>query len=525
MPSVYVDGNAVATKRTPTPRKEEREVPMNYSEVEVKREGTQVVLPPNMSYDEAIAWMERKRDEDEQVVSINEAFDCFPFDGAHALMLALRQKFGWTSMIPTPGFFGTKNPPAMMAVRVGPDTTVQVPWGRMQIPGVDGWLQTQYRYSSGQLTFAITAQVKQKHRHTVQQITQLVRDFLATDSIYRGKALRVNLRDFNPENDDPMALSPEFMDTKDTKQYELVFPAETRDVIQDALFTPIENADACRAAHIPLKRGILLEGPYGVGKTMTAAVTAAKCVRNGWTFIYLHSVEQLSRAVNFAKQYGPAVIFAEDVDRVVSGPRDTALDAILNVIDGVDTKGVEVITVLTTNHIEKINRALLRPGRIDAVVSVRPPDAEAVRTLLRMYGRGLVDSNTDLERVGEALAGQIPAVIREVVERAKLTSISRHANDARGVTITEEDLLRASRGMLDQVALVNAPIRREPTATEAFATDLANRFFATLELLRKNPTARQVDVDIYTSNDNYLGGFGNSEEAQKVLKASGFSVE
>src|SRR5262249_43736373 len=150
-----------------------------------------------------------------------------------------------------------------------------------------------------------------------------------------------------------------------------------------------------------------------------------KAVRNGWTFIYLDTVLDLKRGLDFAARYAPAVLFAEDIDRVVDGERSVSLDEILNTIDGVDTKNGEIITVFTTNHVEKINPAMLRMGRLDALIHVAPPDAKAAERLVQLYSRGLLEDNCDLTEVGKMLSGKIPAFIREVTERAKIATIAR----------------------------------------------------------------------------------------------------
>ncbi len=172
----------------------------------------------------------------------------------------------------------------------------------------------------------------------------------------------------------------------------------------------------------------------------------------------------------FARCYQPAVVFAEDVDRVTDGERDVNMDDILNTIDGVESKGTEIITILTTNHVENIDQAMLRPGRLDSVISVSPPDAAAAQKLVKIYARGLISENECLDQVGKELDGQIPAVIREVVERSKLAAIKR-LNPGEPLSVTQDDLVVASRGMKHHLELlqVKAP---EPTAAERLATAL-----------------------------------------------------
>lgn len=421
-------------------------------QVAVEKSGEKIVLPEGMSFDDAIDWMKKRKQDEEREIRVHEKVDAYPFDGAYALAKALAHKFGWVDLVPTPGFWGDK-PPVMVGVEVAPGETVQVPWGRLQIPGVEGYIETGMNMGDGRLIFELGGVVKQKNKKAVAEIAALTRQFVKESSIYRGKAIRVAFPEkdeekFNPNN------CPKFLDVTQVKPDELIFADDVNRGIQTSLFTPVEKTDQCRQYKIPLKRGILLEGPYGTGKTLTANVAAKKCVDNGWTFIYVDSVSNLQQALAFAAQYQPAMLFAEDIDRVMEGEdRDSEMDAILNTIDGIASKSTETIVVLTTNHVEKINQAMLRPGRLDAVISVKAPDAEAVQKLVQLFGRGRIRQGEDLVKIGLLLQGQIPAVIREVVERAKLSAVTRLPDGAE-LEITAADLAEATHGMLEHLKLL-----------------------------------------------------------------------
>lgn len=440
----------------------------------IKREGKQLILPENMSTAEAITWLQRQMVEDEADVAVSEEVPgAYPMDAAIAFMKALKERYGWTEMVPSPGFFGPK-PPTMVGVEIAPGKTIQVPWGRVQIPGVSGFLQTAFAMKDNRPIFAITGVVKRKDRAEVTKIAERTRELVRDESIYRGKAIRVHFNDpnetgvqFNP------AQGPTFMDLVNVKTEELIFPAQTQKMITDALFTPIEKTELCRKYAIPRKRGILLAGPYGTGKSLTASVTAKKCEDNKWTFIYLQSVKQLQEAIYFAQQYSPAVIFSEDIDQVVTGGRTQQVNEILNTIDGIDTKHSELIVVLTTNHIENIEKAMLRPGRLDAVIQVRPPDQEAVIRLIKLYSRGILRAN-DAELVGVAqkLQGNIPAFIRETVERAKLSAVTRLENSDQ-MHINATDLEAASDSLLEHLELMKEEVEDERSDEEKAAQVIA----------------------------------------------------
>lgn len=253
---------------------------------------------------------------------------------------------------------------------------------------------------------------------------------------------------------------------------------------------------------------------YGTGKTMTANVTSKVCVDNGWTYILLDDIRALKEALLFAQRYQPAVVFAEDVDRVAEH-RDQRGNDLLNTIDGVLTKNSQVITVLTTNHVEKLDRAMLRPGRLDAVITVRPPEAEAVERLVRLYGRGLVVADEDLTAVGEALAGNIPATIREVVERSKLAMVGAGRD-----SVTAEDLLLAGKGMERHLSLLQ-DVKPQPTAQHqlgaAFGRIIEEHMLPTDTLERK--MGEMTDTLVNATMAQLAAASKNAQSAQRGAKA------
>jgi transitional endoplasmic reticulum ATPase len=98
----------------------------------------QIIVPESMSMDDAIRWLHRKVEEENAEVNIHHTIACFPLDGAQALQKAISERYGWSGLVPTPGFFGD-SPPHMVSCEAGWGKRVQVPWGRMEIPGISGW--------------------------------------------------------------------------------------------------------------------------------------------------------------------------------------------------------------------------------------------------------------------------------------------------------------------------------------------------------------------------------------------------
>jgi ATPase family protein associated with various cellular activities (AAA) len=431
---------------------------LKFKTVGLVREGTQIIIPPDMTIRESIIWLTRLEAEDELEVAVDEEVEAFPLEGAFAFAKAISRTYGFAGLVPTPGWFGMKIPPTLVSVEVGINQTEQVPWGRVEIPDIAGYLETGMCEKDGRWIFKISGVIQQKSKQAVKTLAALTRELVRTESIYRGHAIRVAFpakaqsddeedEEFNPRE------CPKFVDTSAFRADELIFPNDVEQEVVTSLFTPIEHTQRCRNYEIPLKRGILLEGDYGVGKTLAANVAARKCVENGWTAIYINRAADLESAIHFARSYQPALIFAEDIDRAMEGERDEDMDAILNKIDGVDTKGMELIVCLTTNKVQNIEVSMLRPGRLDAVISIKPPDAEASLRLVRLYARGLLNDLDDFTAVGRKLAGNKPAVIREIVERSKLASIARLPPES-PLQLSAADLAFAADQMANHLRLM-----------------------------------------------------------------------
>lgn len=423
------------------------------SVAQIEYYGEKLILPTGMSIDQAKDLLTRRQKYLEEKVNISASFDVFPWDGALALDAVLTAKFGWSPATATPGFFGD-TPPRMITIDVGPREQRQVPWGAFSLPGVSGLLHTGVERAGARFKFAINAEVKRKDEATVKDIIDRLRSYLSENSIYRGKAIKIRFRD---DDGDPLAMpDPKFLDTSLVKPEQLVFAKDVQDAIETSLFTPITRTADCLENGLPVKRGVLLGGTFGTGKTLAAHVASKLAVDNGITYVYVPRADELADAIEFAKQYqSPAcVVFCEDIDRVMSGERDVEMDDILNIIDGIDTKRANIITVLTTNELKAINPAMLRPGRLDAVIEVTPPDADAVQRLLRLYGGASILPETDLSRVGSELAGNIPAVIEEVVKRSKLAQLRFQPKGEKVTNIGEEALMVAAKTMNAQLQLL-----------------------------------------------------------------------
>ena len=437
----------------------------------IQHEGRAITLPGDpgkMPIDKAIEALKRRLDADSQMVKVHEIIDAYPLDALVAFVKAMTKLYGWASPVSTPDFFGPQ-PPHIFSVKTGhrDEDVVQCPFGAFKLPGVDENIHVTMTSSpkgDGSQVLVIYGQIKQKDKHMVLELATETRRIVREESIYKGKAIQLTV------NEDGILVldnPPVFMDTSKVSEGDLIFNENTAHQIDTNILVPMKRTAECRKHKIPLKRGILLEGPFGTGKSLTAAMAAKVAEENGWTFILLDRVQGLNTALQFANRYAPAVVFAEDIDRIAS-ERDDATNDLINTIDGVVSKRTEIMTILTTNHAEKLNPVILRPGRLDAVISLRAPDAETVMKLIRFYAGKLIPDGIDLTDSSKELEGQIPASIRECVERAKLGMIGRGDNK-----LSDLDILISGQTMKNHLALLNKDDNKE-TDADKLAESLRN---------------------------------------------------
>lgn len=459
---------------------------------EIVNHGEKLILPEHMGIDDAIELLERRKTYLQEKVALHEQFDVFPWDGANAFAEVLEKRYGWVPATSTPGFFGPQ-PPHMISIEVAPGKVRQVPWGRFSLPGINGFVECDTAYKNGRIVFALSANVLRQDEGAVQALFADLREQLKTSSIYRGKAIKLRFRD---DDGDKLAMpEPKFLNTDDVDESMLVYSADVQAAIETNLFTPIQRVQDCLANGVPVKRGVLLGGTYGTGKTLAAKVASKLAVQAGVTYIYVPRADELADAIEFAKQYqSPAsVIFCEDIDRVMSGERSVEMDDILNIIDGIDTKSANIVVVLTTNDLESLNPAMLRPGRLDAVIEVTPPDAKAVEKLLRVYGGGAIAASTDLTEAGKTLDGAIPAVISEVVKRAKLAQLRLQKPGEKVDHLTEAALLEAAKTMQSQLKLLKS---RSEAKTDKPAIEEALKSLVSDALAPTNERLAEIERQI-----------------------------
>jgi SpoVK/Ycf46/Vps4 family AAA+-type ATPase len=209
-----------------------------------------------------------------------------------------------------------------------------------------------------------------------------------------------------------------------------------------------------RRNNIPLKRAVLVEGPYGTGKSESGRLTAKEAVENGWSFILCRpNRDNLNEVLQTAQLYAPAVVWYEDLDVIGQGHSDQQISRLLDSLDGITAKGVEVLAGFTTNHVDKLQKGVLRPGRLDAVIHVGGLDEAGYEKLVRVTVPEELLGDVDFSTVAVSFKDFLPAFAKEAIDRSMRYAISR--NQGSPAPINTEDLVAAADGLRPQLELMN----------------------------------------------------------------------
>jgi hypothetical protein len=183
------------------------------------------------------------------------------------------------------------------------------------------------------------------------------------------------------------------------------------------------------AAGRHLRRGILLHGRPGTGKTLTTTYLARRMDDRTVVLVTGREVGMLRRSCELARAAGPLDGGARGrrpdrrgADRAGTWPDDPVFE-LLNEMDGLPGDA-DVVVLLTSNRPELLEPALVaRPGRVDLAVEIPLPDPAARRRLFELYGRGLVLRVDGLDRLVGQTEGVSPAFIRELLRKAALLAV------------------------------------------------------------------------------------------------------
>ncbi len=192
-------------------------------------------------------------------------------------------------------------------------------------------------------------------------------------------------------------------------------------------------------ARVP--KGILLHGPPGTGKTLLAKAVANESgaeffAQSAASFVEMFAglgAARIRRLFAVARKHEPAIIFIDELDAVgghrgadISGEKDQTLNQLLVEMDGFDSSG-RVVVIAASNLLEKLDPALLRPGRFDRQVFVVPPDVKGRLGVLQVHTRDKPLADVDLSLVAQQTSGLTGADLANICNEAAIFATRRGA--------------------------------------------------------------------------------------------------
>ena len=413
----------------------------NYSDEDIAYEGTRLVVPIEWKGDlkKAVHFLQAKIKEDDEVAVFARTYNYRPWDGAYCAYQAMRKLFGMVQGKMQYGFLGREIPPAYIQIPISATETAEVPWGRFQVPlltGANFYFDSTENADYGEV-FSIRVEAPRKYRFHIEGLFELVKRELEDNSIYRGKAVDGQEQ-------------PQFLDLTAVDENRVVYSEQVKQDLSAHVWAALRYTDQHKQLRLPLKRAVLMTGPYGTGKSLAGYLTAREAVMGGWTFIMARpGRDDFLQVMQTARLYQPAVVFFEDAETMTGVEQSNNISRILDVFDGVQAKGTNLMVIMTTNHPETIHKGMLRPGRVDAVIEIGALDDAGIEKLIRaILPEGMV-SAIDFEEVARACKDYVPAFVKEVADRASRYALAR-SQGALNYRIGTADLVFAANGLRPQ---------------------------------------------------------------------------
>ena len=190
-------------------------------------------------------------------------------------------------------------------------------------------------------------------------------------------------------------------------------------------------------------KGILLHGPPGTGKTLLAKAVANEAearffAQSASSFVEMFAglgAARIRRLFRRARKEAPAIVFIDELDAVgatrgkdISGEKDQTLNQLLVELDGFGSAD-NVVVIAASNLLDKLDPALLRPGRFDRQILVSAPDLKGRRAILDVHTRGKpLEPDVDLELIARQTSNLTGADLANLCNEAAIFAGRDHRN-------------------------------------------------------------------------------------------------
>jgi len=364
--------------------------------------GYSVIVPKNVSSQRAIDMLQESLEAERTKAVINHMFENIHYyPAAWLLEKVLREKYGVDFASPTPGMFGD-SPPQQFTFPLNAHDIATVTVGRFKVGEMV--VTTSFEGHEQGLSFCIHIETKNSNAAAAHRLISLI----------------------EAEADPWIGQTIIFDGSSEPRKVTIVEPTIGRDQIAlnppeyaglNMFLNQIDHIELLVSKGIPFKRGVLLHGPWGTGKTLAAAAFMQACHKAGITVFHEKQisadclVKTMRLAQRMATRGGAFMVFCEDIDLVPSR-------SLINMMDGADNKASNVSIVATTNHCDHLDPALTRTGRFDIVMEFMLPEEDVRRDILAIN-----KCEAWSETISKATEGFTGSDLAEVARRAQIQSL------------------------------------------------------------------------------------------------------
>ncbi|KAF9465782.1 P-loop containing nucleoside triphosphate hydrolase protein [Collybia nuda] len=244
----------------------------------------------------------------------------------------------------------------------------------------------------------------------------------------------------------PSAMRSLFVETPPVRYSDIGGQATVIQKLREAVEWPLLHPDAFQRLGVKPPKGVLLYGPPGCSKTVLARACACE---SGVNFVAVKGPELLNKFVGEseravreifrkARAASPSIIFFDEIDALAtsrsSSDGDTSLShegvltSLLNEMDGVQEL-VGVTVVAATNRPDAIDTALMRPGRLDRILYVGPPDLKGREDILKIRIKSMtVETGIDIGEIAKLTEGCSGAEITSLCQEAAILTMQKDMN-------------------------------------------------------------------------------------------------
>src|SRR5216110_1043689 len=288
-------------------------------------------------------------------------------------------------------------------------------------------------------------EVMAPERATAQRFIADITNLMSERNVYRGKIVSLGPQQFGFGAQTIITFHRLPKVTRD----DVILPSGVLDRIDRHAIAFSEHAGQLIASGRPVKRGLLLYGSPGTGKTLTIMYLAGRMQGRTVLLTTGRGLGMITAVTQMARILAPSTVVVEDVDLIAQErgmpgvQTQPLLFELLNEMDGL-RDDLDILFVLTTNRPDILEPALAaRPGRVDLAIPLPLPDADARRRLFALYARGLDFKVTDLDEFIVRTEGASPAYIKELLRKAAVFGAIEADGASKAVRVTDKHVDQA----------------------------------------------------------------------------------